>query len=107
MIRGTTPTITCTFPYAVSSLSAIRIYFIQGNETLLTKKETDCTFNGYNASVTLTEEETFLFTAKKRLEIKVRYLKTDGNVCGTRSKFVDVYDTGDEAILISEDDNNE
>ena len=53
MIRGTTPTITYNFPFTVSGISKIRIYFLQGKDTLLTKDETDCTFSGQSVSVTL------------------------------------------------------
>lgn len=96
MIRGTTPTITYNFPFAVNTITKFRMYFIQGNETLITKKETDdaMTFSGQSVSVKLTQQETYGFTAKKRLETKARYLLTDGTVAGTKPKFIDVEDTG-------------
>lgn len=104
MIRGTTPTITYNFPFSVSSISKIRIYFIQGSETLITKDEDDCTFDGQAVSVTLTEEETYSFSSKKRLETKSRFLLESGTVGGTKPKFIDVEDTGgnEEEILNAE-----
>ena len=94
MIRGTTPTITYNFPFAASDISKIRIYFLQGTDTLLTKDETDCNFSGQSVSVVLSEAETFSFTAKKRLETKSRFLLSNGTVGGTKSKFIDVEETG-------------
>lgn len=99
MIRGTTPTIILKFPFEVASITQIRVYFMQGNDTVLCKEETDCTFDGYNVSITLTEEETYKFSPKKRCEIKCRFA-TGGTVGGILSEFIDVYDTGDpEEIL--------
>lgn len=100
MIRGTTPTITYNFPFAASTISKFRMYFIQGNETILTKDESDCTFSGQSVSVTLTQEETYSFTAKKRLETKSRFMLFNGNVGGTKSKFLDVEDTGGEQEIL-------
>lgn len=94
MIRGTTPTITYNFPFSVSTIEKFRMYFIQGNETILTKDEDDCTFSGQNVSVTLTQNETYLFSAKKRVETKSRFLLSDGSVGGTKGKFFDVEETG-------------
>lgn len=103
MIRGTTPTITYNFPFAVSGIDKIRIYFIQGNETLITKTENDCTFDGQAVSVTLSEEETYSFSAKKRLETKSRFLLSSGTVGGTKPKFIDIEETGgDKEILYVE-----
>ena len=100
MIRGTTPTITFNFPFAVSGIAKMRIYFMQGNETLLTKDEDDCTFNDQAVSVTLTQQETYSFSAKKRLETKSRFMLFDGTVGGTKSKFIDVEDTGGEVEIL-------
>ena len=94
MIRGTTPTVTYNFPFAVSSIVKFRMYFLQGNDTILTKSESDCTFDGQTVSVTLTQNETYQFSAKKRLETKARYLLSNGKVGGTKGKFIDIEDTG-------------
>ena len=102
MIRGTTPTITYNFPFAVSGISKIRIYFLQGKDTILTKNENDCTISGQSVSVTLTEEETYMFNAKKRVETKSRFLLSDGTVGGTKSKFIDVEETGGAKEILGE-----
>ena len=100
MIRGTTPTITYKFPFAANTLSKIRIYFMQGNETLLTIEEDDCVIDGNNVSVTLTEEETYAFNPKKRVDTQVRFLTSDGTVGASRPKYIDLNPiAGEEEIL--------
>lgn len=98
MTRGTTPTIKIKFPFAVASITQIRVYFMQGSETVLVKEETDCSFEDDTVSVPLTEEETFMFSPKKRCEIRCRFA-TGGVVGGIISQFIDVYDTGSEEVL--------
>lgn len=103
MIRGTTPTITYNFPFAVSSILKFRMYFLQGNDTILTKDEDDCTFSGQTVSVTLTQEETYAFSAKKRVETKSRYLLSNGKVGGTKGQFIDVEDTGGTVEVLADE----
>ncbi len=103
MIRGTTPTITYNFPFSVSDITKFRMYFMQGSETVLTKTEDDCTFSGQAVSTTLTQQETYNFSSKKRLETKARYLLSDGKVGATTAKFIAVEDTGGEVeVLVNE-----
>ena len=103
MIRGTTPTITYNFPFAVSSIDKIRIYFLQGKDTIITKGEDDCTMSDQSVSVTLTEEETYMFNAKKRVETKSRFLLSNGTVGGTKGKYIDVEETGGEKEILGEE----
>lgn len=103
MIRGTTPTITYNFPFAVSSIDKIRIYFLQGKDTIITKDEDDCTMSDQSVSVTLTEEETYMFNAKKRVETKSRFLLSNGTVGGTKGKYIDVEETGGEKEILGEE----
>ena len=102
MIRGTTPTITYKFPFEVSTIEKVRIYFMQGNVTLLTKDEDDITTEGNQISVTLTEEETYAFSPKKRIDTQVRFLTTDGTVGASKPKYIDVDNIGGaEEILVT------
>ena len=100
MKRGTTPTITYYFPFAVSAIEKIRINFMQGSDTLFTKTEEDCAFSGQTVSVQLTQAETYALSAKKRVSTDARYLKTDGTVGGTKFKYIDVTDTGGEVEIL-------
>ena len=103
MRRGTTPTITYNFPFAVSSIDKIRIYFLQGKDTIITKDEDDCTMDGQAVSVILTEEETYMFNAKKRVETKSRFLLSNGTVGGTKGKYIDVEETGGAKEILGEE----
>lgn len=104
VIRGTTPTIFYRFPFDTSGIEKIRIYFLQGNETLITKTEDECLMNGNVVSVTLTESETYSMSIKKRLETKARFLLGESDkVCGTKSVFIDVEDTGGEEEVLADE----
>ena len=105
MIRGTTPVITIKFPSGidVSAMTKFRMYFNQGKDNVLTKTENDLTFVSASRTVSalLTQEETMLFSPKKRVEITARYKFTGGTVGAIKPRYIDVYDVdGDtDAIL--------
>lgn len=61
MIRGTTPTFTFTADISFSNFDKIEVTFGQRKRPILTKTKDDCTINGTELSVTLTEEESFMF----------------------------------------------
>ena len=108
MIRGTTPTITYRFPFETTALTKIRIYFMQGNETLLTLREEDCVIEGNTVKVTLKEEETYAFNPKKRIDTQVRFLTEDGTVGASKPKYIDVDEiAGEIEILADEDEQDE
>lgn len=102
MIRGTTPVVTIRFPVSVdvSDMTKFNMYFIQGKDTIITRTEDDLTFSGQNVSALLTQEETFLFSPKKRLEVKSRYKFSGGTVGATMPKFLEVYDTGGDTDIV-------
>ena len=79
MIRGTTPTHGFVLPFDTDMIQTIQIIYAQNDETVLTKGNDDCTFDGNTASVKLTQEETFLFTEDVPVEVQVRVLTTDGD----------------------------
>lgn len=92
MIRGTTPTITITFPFEVDTITKFNMYFNQGKDNILTKTESSLSFSGYTVSAVLSQEETYLFSPKKRVEITARYKFTGGTVGAMKPKYIDVYD---------------
>ena len=74
---------------------------MQGNVTLLTKDETEISRDSNAISVTLTEEETYAFSPKKRIDTQVRFLK-DGTVGASKPKYIDVDNIGGaEEILVT------
>lgn len=82
MFRATTPTHTFTLPIDTSRLSKILITYAQNENIVLEKTEADCTLDGSNVILTLTQEETLLFTTEEdaRVLIQIRVLTTDGKV---------------------------
>ena len=83
MRRGSTPTHTFALPACIaekaSAISAIEITYEQKNQVILQKREQDCTINGDEVSVTLSQEETFLFKEDVNVQIQLR-IKVDGKV---------------------------
>ena len=79
MIRGTTPTHRFVLPFDTDMIQTVQIIYAQNDETVLTKGNDDCTFDGNTVSVKLTQQETFLFTEGACVEVQVRVLTTDGD----------------------------
>ena len=65
MIRGTTPTHTFNIPFDTSMVKEVKILYAQDVVKILEKKNGDCVLAGQSISVTLTQEDTFLFDNKK------------------------------------------
>lgn len=75
MFRGTTPTLNIRFKENLEDLdiSAFYISFKQNNEIKLEKELSDININVNIVSLTLTQEETLLFTANDIIQIQCRY----------------------------------
>ena len=78
MKRGTTPTHIFTLPIETELLSELKIMYAQDDEILLEKRAKNCEMTKNTASVTLTQDETFLFNCKKPVQIQVRALTVAG-----------------------------
>ena len=65
MYRGTTPTITFTLPFDGSRITALNLCFTQQGEVVLEKALGACKLERNTLQVSLTEQETLLFDAKK------------------------------------------
>lgn len=77
MKRGTTPTHTFVLPFDTSLISEVRIIYVQNDETILLKKRDDCVLEDKTISVTLTQDDTFKFDAKRLVSIQIRVLTHD------------------------------
>lgn len=86
MIVGTTPTHSFSTPCKASDVAKVRVIYSQNDTPILIK--TDCTIQDNLISVTLTQEDTFLFDAKKEVEIQVRILTKTNVVLGSIPKRV-------------------
>ena len=101
MIRGTTVPVKLKFPEEINDIEKIRVYFMQGSETIVTKEEDDCTIEGNIVTTELSQEETYDLTSKKRLQVTCRFMTSDGSVGGSKPVYFDVYDSGgEEEILV-------
>lgn len=110
MIRGTTPTHTFTFnALDPSTFKVLNIYYAQQGVELLKKNKEDCTFQTketedgliYQASVTLTQEETKMFKAKYDVKVQLRVLTEDGRALATPEYEVSVWDVINDEVLES------
>ena len=98
MFRATTPTHIFALPFDTSQLKEIRVTYAQGGETILSKTEADCTLNGKEIRIQLTQEETLLFKPE-RVYIQLRVLTTDGNVMASNIATVYADNCLDEEVL--------
>lgn len=108
MIRGTTPTHTFTFNALDPSIfKVLNIYYAQQGVELLSKNKEDCTFssketeNGiiYQASVTLTQEETLMFKPKYAVKVQLRVLTADNRALATPEYEIPVQDVINDEVL--------
>lgn len=101
MVRGTTPTHRFGLPVSASLISRLRLIYIQNNQIVLKKTESDMTVEDDTWSVKLTQEETFLFAAGIA-EVKFRGKTIGGDVLSNDPekpiRFV-VFDSGDDEVL--------
>jgi hypothetical protein len=79
MIKGTTPTHTFSLPFGTELIKTIEITYAQSGTVVLTKGNTDCTFEENDVSVRLSQEDTFLFADGTCVEIQVRVLTLGGD----------------------------
>ena len=99
MFRATTPTHIFALPFDTSLLQEIRITYQQNERTVLQKTEADCTLTENEIKVTLSQEETLLFTSGKRVSIQLRVLTTAGQVMASEIEKVSVKACLDEEVL--------
>lgn len=97
MRRGTTPTHTFEIGVHTDDLKELVITYKQNHRTVLEKRLSDCLCDGSTVSVTLTQEETFLFASGANVSIQIRVLTKGGNALAS-----DVATVGVSNVLNSE-----
>lgn len=80
MRRGTTPKLTFTLPFETYFIEDLVITFEQGGEAVLEKRMGECFLIDNSISVTLTQEETLLFSHEKAVKIQVKIKDTSRGV---------------------------
>ena len=84
MIRGTTPILHFTLPFAVSELSEYWITISQRYENIkIDKTNADCTASGSEITLTLTQEDTLKLMPDKPAYIQIRALKGSSAIAST------------------------
>ena len=99
MIRGTTPTHIFRLPFSVLTIKDVRIIYAQKDEQILVKETADCSLEGNQISVTLTQEETFKFDCSKCVQIQLRVLTTGGQALASQIKHIDVEKCLDSEVM--------
>lgn len=98
MLIGTTPSYSWTLPFDSSNIATLKITFKQEDNIVLVKRMSDCKLNGKQLSVTLTQEETFLFKDGAAV-VQVRGLDKDGHAFGTVPKKIGIVECNDDEVL--------
>lgn len=101
LIRATTPTHYFTFPEI--AFARILITYAQEGEIILEKNESDLTWNGNVASVTLTQEETNLFQAGVDAKRQVRTLTEEGDALVSYEDVIKVAGVLNDIVLEVDD----
>ena len=99
MRQGTTPTHTFMMPFETSNISKVQIVYAQDDEEVLRKETDECNFDGRNVSVTLTQEETFLFDIKKNVQIQIRVLTEAADALASNIMSLSVHRCLDDGVL--------
>lgn len=90
MIPFTTPKHIFRLPFSTEIISEAKIYYKQNGELILEKAFADCTTEGNNLILKLTQEETGLFEDNIPASVQVRVITTGGESWATRPKRVTV-----------------
>ena len=77
---GTTPIHVFTLPFEKEMLAEVRITYAQNKKNIITKEIDDLEIDGNDISLTLTQEETFLFEEGKNVSIQLKIKTTEGLV---------------------------
>lgn len=100
MIRLTTPQHQFTFPDDPSEYKRILITYSQGDKIILEKTEEDMIFEDMTGRLSLSQEETSLFSPNGKVRIQVRVL-TDGDTALASDIFtINVSDVLNGEVLI-------
>lgn len=101
MIRATTPTFNFNLPIDADKIKEAEVTFSQGGENKLQKYIGSCILNGKKLSVTLTQEETLLFSDKSDMKVQLRVLTDAGKVYASQKFTEPVIDSLSEEVLVN------
>jgi hypothetical protein len=98
MRRGTTPIVKFELPFGTEVVKTAKITFMQNNKIILEKKE-ECVVEGNSVSVTLTQEESFLFNSRFKASVQLRVVAQGDVVLSTDVQDLEVEECLDSEVL--------
>ena len=96
---GTTPEFTYKLPFETNFIKSAEITFAQGGNIVVRKTTEDCKFETDTISISLTQEESFLFKCHEFCEIQLRVLTQSGDVLKTLPESIIVTECYSKEIL--------
>ncbi|MBQ7292173.1 MAG: hypothetical protein IJW79_00390 [Clostridia bacterium] len=99
MRLGSTPKHEFTLPFDVYFVKEFKVTYKQNNKIILEKYLSDFEANDNTLSVTLTQEETFLFIEGVNVEVQARVLTTEGDVLASNIRIITAERCLDREVL--------
>lgn len=99
MIPGTTPTHYFNLPFESEMLSSARVIYKQRDREILRKETGDFEMDGNTISISLSQEETFLFDSQYSVKIQLAVRTKSGKVLRTMPIIVKVDECMDNEVL--------
>ena len=99
MIRGTTPTHEFSLPCDASIIKEVMIIYAQNDVEVFHKDTEECTLDGEKVIVTLSQEDTFKFDHKSKVQIQLRVLANDGTSLASDIKVIPVKKCLNDEVL--------
>lgn len=99
MIKGTTPTHVFMIPLLESEIKTVEITYSQDDKEILQKHTEDCVIEDGAVTVKLSQEETFAFDHKKRIQCQIRILTTSNEVQSSKVKLLTVEQCLSDEVL--------
>lgn len=99
MRLGSTPKHEFTLPFDVSLIKEFKVTYKQNGEIILEKYFNDFEVNGNTLSITLTQEETFLFTEGTNVELQARVLTMGGDALASDIRIITAERCLDNEVL--------
>lgn len=99
MRLGSTPKHEFTLPFDVSLIKAFKVTYKQNGKIILEKYLNDFKANNNTLSVTLTQEETFLFVEGVNVEVQARVLTVGGDALPSDIRIITAEKCLDREVL--------
>lgn len=99
MRLGTTPKHEFTLPFDISLVKEFKVTYKQNGKIILEKSLNDFETSANTLSVTLTQEETFLFVEGVNVELQARVLTMGGDVLSSDIRIITAEKCLDREVL--------